>query len=214
MLHLFLQHQKLQHRQRLRLPNHQVQLRQKRCIPCSKAKPCQKICRTYGITLADLRKWNNLTSDNVKPGQELIVAVDKPLKPSQDRDPAAVGTVTHAGAVTATDPKTPITDANKKPAASTATKPATASEFTEEGVAAIITDGAIDQERNFALHPTMPVGTIMMVTNPETNQSVFVRVQGNFDSTTQHFVVQLSKSAITKIGGSDKGFQVKLNYAR
>lgn len=42
-----------------------------------KVEPGQTLYRVavkYGVLMADLRKWNNLTDDNLKDGQELIVS--------------------------------------------------------------------------------------------------------------------------------------------
>ena len=49
------------------------------------------IARMYNITMADIRKWNNLTSDNLTVGDDLIVGMGN--KPTANNNPQYVGEI-------------------------------------------------------------------------------------------------------------------------
>ena len=49
------------------------------------------IARMYNITMADIRKWNNLTSDNLTVGADLIVGMGN--KPTANSNPQYVGEI-------------------------------------------------------------------------------------------------------------------------
>ena len=53
-------------------------------------------------------------------------------------------------------------------------------EKVEETGKTLVGGGKIPSDKNFALHFNAPIGTVIMVTNPENKSTVFVKVTGNF----------------------------------
>ncbi|MEZ4804039.1 MAG: hypothetical protein R2852_00740 [Bacteroidia bacterium] len=62
------------------------------------------------------------------------------------------------------------------------------------------------------MHPKAKVGTIVMITNPENNNTVFARVIANSkaDNTS---ILKMSKSVASKLGVSENT-EVKVSYAK
>jgi len=88
-------------------------------------------------------------------------------------------------------------------------------EVKESGFAVVAVNETMNQERSFCLHPTAPVGTIIMVTNVETNKSVFVRVVGTPETMEPQVIMKLSKAAGERLGiGENDRVSVRLNYAK
>ncbi|QNF31421.1 LysM peptidoglycan-binding domain-containing protein [Adhaeribacter swui] len=181
------------------------------------------IARQYNVSPADLKKWNNLTSDNLQEGQTLLVA------------PPAANAAT--ASVTTTSPAADETDAAAPVVATTrpAAKPATAavttresapvkvertetrvsenlSRISESGLAEVMDKS--EGSKYLALHKTAPVGTILQVKNTLNNQSVYVRVSGKLPEGTDNdrVIIKLSKRAYQKLAATASRFQVEVNY--
>ena len=71
------------------------------------------IARMYNITMADIRKWNNLTSDNLTVGADLIVGMGKP---TTNNNPQYVGEIDDTIDKTKTTTTTSTTKPPVKPA--------------------------------------------------------------------------------------------------
>jgi len=85
-------------------------------------------------------------------------------------------------------------------------------EISEDGVAAISTEGELSADRSFVLHPTAKIGTIIMITNPANNNAVFARVVGTCKPSAG-VILKMSKTVADKLGISEDT-KVKINYAR
>lgn len=84
----------------------------------------------------------------------------------------------------------------------------------ESGISNIETTDR-NTNKNFAYHCSAPVGTVIMVTNPKNNKTVFVKVIGNFErGASSALVIKLSKLSAASIGLEESGAPVKLSYAR
>jgi LysM repeat protein len=186
------------------------------------------IARKYGVTIAAIKEENNLSSDNVRIGQvlriptggtaakgamaqtspatnnadplpkpvsqepaQVLVAPTNPVRTAEVRDPGM------AGANTAKAVYEPAIDVN------------------EEGKAMLSDKEGLDQSRNFIMHPTARVGTIVMLTNPSNNVRVFARVVGNYRAADHPgAAVQVTKVVANTLSGGSAEFPVKINYAR
>jgi hypothetical protein len=85
----------------------------------------------------------------------------------------------------------------------------------EEGKAMLSDKEGLDQSRNFIMHPTARVGTIVMLTNPSNNVRVFARVVGNYRAADHPgAAVQVTKVVANTLSGGSAEFPVKINYAR
>lgn len=66
----------------------------------------------------------------------------------------------------------------------------------------------------YALHKTAPKGTILKVTNPLNNRSLYVEVVGRMQTAGYRFdtILVLSPGAAKALGGVNKNFRVDINY--
>jgi LysM repeat protein len=166
------------------------------------------VANLYKVTMADLRKWNNLKSDRLQEGQRLVVtdpadanstiSVDKanllPAKNEAKSDPAPAP----APAPVADNPvkeKGPE-DIKKK---------------IETGIAELI-DVPDNSGKFLALHRTAPIGTIDLVKNLTNNQSIWVKVIGRLPNGDNKVIIKLSPKAFEKLNAVDKRVRAEISY--
>lgn len=190
------------------------------------------VARLYNVSTSDLKKWNNLTSDNLKEGQTLIVAapaagnaaVSTPTTNTSNTtsaEPAATENEVKAPTTPpATTPVRPVTrreenrpEANVKEERTETRYSETMSRVSESGLAELM-DQKVEGNKYLALHKTAPVGTILQVRNTMNNQSVYVRVSGKLPEGTPNdkVIIKVSKRAYQKLAASDNKFRVEVNY--
>ncbi len=171
------------------------------------------ISRQYGVTVQQLREWNDLENADLKIGQTLIVAA--PKKPE---------TSVVASASPTAQPKQPVTESAPvvAPVKETVVQPHTirisesvknGSETIESGIAELI-EGTEGNRKYLALHRTAPIGTILKIRNEMNNREVFVRVMGRLPDTalTDKVLIRISKSAYDRLGAIDQRFRVEVTY--
>lgn len=164
------------------------------------------IARQYGVTVQQIKEWNSLTTDELKIGQQLLVA--QPIYKEQ----AVVTAVEKPPVETpAKDVTASLPDAGKpviitEPVRNT-------SEVVESGLAELI-DGTEANRKYLALHRTAPVGTILKVRNEMNGREVFVRVIGKLPDTalTDKLIIRISKSAYDRLGAIDPRFRVEVTF--
>src|SRR5688572_10724289 len=149
-----------------------------------------KIAVQYGVTMKEIREWNNLTSDALKVGQTLIVSnsgdstsvatkvpVNEPVplkettvvknevKVKDNKVKTDTKTISTPVVVESTTPKTddPKT-ANSEVKNSDGTSYEVGYKTVETGMAELIPQ-ADDRNKYLALHKTAPIGTILQVKN-------------------------------------------------
>ncbi|MFZ6665322.1 LysM peptidoglycan-binding domain-containing protein [Peijinzhouia sedimentorum] len=166
------------------------------------------ISRKYGVNVADIRRWNGLKNDNIGIGQSIVVAAP----PSElVADTRSTPTVNQQSSISTPMPqeeeftyeigRVPVNETGKNMRVS------------EKGIAEVIT-GTGESAKFLALHKSAPVGTIIQVTNPMNNISIFVRVIGKLPPTGENdkIVIKLSQSAYERLNAIDKKFLVDLSY--
>jgi LysM repeat protein len=160
------------------------------------------IARTYGMSVAQLKEWNSLTTDEVKIGQVLTVAA-----PAQ-------GTVPVAVAVTPTPAPGQPAIVTPGPAPETvkiSESLSGANEQKEAGSAALL-QGTEGNRKYLAHHATIKPGTILKIRNLTTNQEVFVRVTGPPASPDPSVMIFISRSAYDRLGATEQTFRAELTY--
>lgn len=187
------------------------------------------IARKYGITVSQIKQWNQLTSDELQVGQSIYVvtpsrtgsssvttAAQQPIKTEEPR-PANEPRIDETPARPAESNK-----AGNDQTASSTPKPNTiriseslknSDEITEAGVAELI-EGTEGNRKYLALHRTAPVGTILKVRNEMNNREVFVRVMGKLpdNAINNKVLIKISRSAYDRLGAIDPKFRVELTY--
>jgi LysM repeat protein len=175
------------------------------------------ISRQYGVTVEQLKTWNNLTTEELKIGQVLFVA--QPIySSSQPQSTPLVETTQPTETqtpVTAEVPatKTEVTPQVNPPVVTISESVTNKDEIKESGLAELI-DGTDGNRKYLALHRTAPVGTILKIRNEMNNREVFVRVIGKLPDTalTDKLVIKISKSAYDRLGAIDPRFRVEVTY--
>jgi len=173
------------------------------------------ISKLYGITVQQLKDWNNLQSNEISIGQTLYVA-----QPEQSgmvtvqETPTEVTKVpeikTQPQVVVVPEVKQPET---KQPVIVISEGVKGSDEYLESGLAELI-EGTEANRKYLALHRTAPVGTILKVKNEMNNREVFVRVMGKLPDTavTDKLIIKISKSAYNRLGAIDPRFRVQVTY--
>jgi rare lipoprotein A (peptidoglycan hydrolase) len=162
--------------------------------------------------MAEIRKWNNLKSDALKPGQNLVVGVEQKTQPTPqyvpEKDEESELPKTTAVVTTKTETKVKNAEGKTKTKTETVTTPSreeapkeetskeTSGEKDDERIetktveyAGKVTETGmaevISGENNkfLALHKTAPIGTILQVKNIMNSQTVYVRVIGKLPET-------------------------------
>lgn len=162
------------------------------------------VANMHKVTMAELRKWNNLTSDRLQEGQRLIVsdpagsassiAVDKSnLLPAKTATPAAP-----------TSTETVVAPAKEK-------GPEDIKKKIETGIAELI-DVPDNSGKFLALHRTAPIGTLVLVKNLTNNQSIWVKVIGRLPNGDSKVIIKLSPKAFEKLNAVDKRVRAEISY--
>ncbi|MCE4216245.1 LysM peptidoglycan-binding domain-containing protein [Aquirufa antheringensis] len=162
------------------------------------------VANMHKVTMAELRKWNNLTSDRLQEGQRLIVsdpagstsamAVDKSnLLPAKSAAPAAPAPA-----------ETVVAPAKEK-------GPEDIKKKIETGIAELI-DVPDNSGKFLALHRTAPIGTLVLVKNLTNNQSIWVKVIGRLPNGDNKVIIKLSPKAFEKLNAVDKRVRTEISY--
>lgn len=132
----------------------------------------------YGVLMADIRRWNGLTTDQLRSGQELIVAeqaFQDYLKKNK------LDSVKLADAKKSNAEKPPVAVVRPEdPTNSNLPEPKianTGKRILETGVAEVL-EGMDSNNKYLALHRTAPVGSLIQVKNMNNSQSIWVKVIG------------------------------------
>ncbi len=148
------------------------------------------VANLYKVTMADLRKWNNLTSDVLKEGQRLLISA-----------PASVDKSTLMPSKTAEPVKTEADISNNDGLRKTI----------ETGIAELI-DVPDNSGKYLALHKSAPIGTLVLVKNLANNQSIWVKVIGRLPSTDSKLIIKLSPKAFERLNAVDKRIRAEISY--
>lgn len=148
------------------------------------------VANLYKVTMADLRKWNNLTSDALKEGQRLLISA-----------PASVDKSTLMPSKTAEPVKTEADISNNDGLRKTI----------ETGIAELI-DVPDNSGKYLALHKSAPIGTLVLVKNLANNQSIWVKVIGRLPSTDGKLIIKLSPKAFERLNAVDKRIRAEISY--
>lgn len=159
------------------------------------------ISRRFGISVPDIKRMNNLTSDNLKEGQ--ILKIPNHALPIEVPEVVDIQPIQEK-----IEENNPIDDSAFKP------NRYGIRETKEKGVGVWLSDLESNDQTSLALHKTAPIGTILKITNPMNRSITFAKVVGKFNDNhdTQGAIVILSKSVASSIGILDKRFQVEITY--
>lgn len=165
-----------------------------------KSETLYAISRRFGISVDDIKRMNDLTSDSVREGQILKIP-NRALPPVEPE-------IVQLPIEEVLENNNPIDDSSFKP------NKYGIRETKEKGVGVWMNDLENNDQISLALHKTAPIGTILKITNPMNRSVTFAKVVGKFSDNheTQGAIVILSKSVASSIGILDKRFQVEITY--
>lgn len=174
------------------------------------------ISRKYNTTVEVIRDLNNLEDDILSLGQKLMVPKTDASKPLEDSKASKSEKGT---AKVAKENKLP----EKNEASGTGDYLKTVekiSEFDiekvkEKGFATLLSEDEARSDKNYCFHHEAEKGTVIMVTNPATQKSVFVKVVGELDfNEGDAIVIRITPAAAKSIGMDQDNLRVEINYAR
>ena len=162
------------------------------------------VANMHKVTMAELRKWNNLTSDRLQEGQRLIVS-----DPARSASSIAVDKSNLLPAKTATPAAPASTETVVAPAKEKG--PEDIKKKIETGIAELI-DVPDNSGKFLALHRTAPIGTLVLVKNLTNNQSIWVKVIGRLPNGDSKVIIKLSPKAFEKLNAVDKRVRAEISY--
>ena len=151
------------------------------------------IANLYKVTMADIRKWNNLTSDVLKEGQRLLVEAPKNLVIDKS---TLLGSKNDKG-VEELKSESKESDGLKK--------------TIETGIAELI-EVPDNSGKYLALHKSAPIGTLVLVKNLANNHSRWVKVLGRVPNSDGKLIIKLSPKAFERLNAVDKRIRAEISY--
>ena len=193
----------------------------------TKGETLYALSRKYKTSVADIKKMNNLQIDELAEGATLIVVGGKPKAAMQEKPvvPTEVKEVKDVVRQNVQEKKYEdigyVTPVESKETNSSSGYVVRVEKLVEYNIEKIEEEGSlsigaqkIPEDKNYALHFEAPVGTVIMVTNPENKNTVFVKVVGNFmKGENSSEIIKLSNISAAKIGVKPKS-KILLSYAR
>ncbi|ARK12286.1 LysM peptidoglycan-binding domain-containing protein [Fibrella sp. ES10-3-2-2] len=194
----------------------------------------------YSVTMADLRRWNELGADGIQVGQSLIVS-EKAYEAKRNTNGATTSTTANKTKPKPTEPEPvkleakpiitpePVATPGTKPKPKAAESKPADTRATENDPAPVTTKGNVKSEIGFAelingndastkylaLHRSAPVGTLVQVRNDITNQSLYVKVIGKLPDTgiNNQVLIRLSGRAFEKLSPNGQRFRAEVSYS-
>ena len=180
------------------------------------------VATKYKVTMADLRKWNNLTTDQLAAGQVLIVDAREYERAKKAGDLPAKGEVVKVedtnmgnntgGSVVVQKPVEEPASGDVKTSSETSKTSSGYRKTVETGLAELI-DVEDKSGKYLALHRSAPTGTLVNVKNSSNGQSIWVKVIGKLpDIGSDRVIIKLSPRAFEKLNPSDKRIRAEISY--
>jgi LysM repeat protein len=170
------------------------------------AQTLYSISRLYEVSAEDIKKWNNISGNELSVGQKLsiIKSESKSANVAAEKEKfeeydASMKKIVKAEISSNVKPEEKTSHNFKK--------------VLETGLAEVI-EGSADSQKFLALHRNAPIGTIMQVRNEMNNLSVFVRVVGKLPETgvNDKVLIKISKTAFERLNAVDSKFMVEVSY--
>lgn len=178
------------------------------------------IARRYGETVETLMKLNALTSPQLREGQRLVVGYESglltgPLTLEQEEQLRQAEVKRQQAAASLNQPA--IAEKRERTSVPVAEQraelPVKGQEIKEHGMA-IWSATDYDEGNFYALHPTAPKGTEIVVHNPMNGRSVVVKVIGRLPKVNDNseVIIRISQSAARRLQVLDERFIAQISY--
>jgi LysM repeat protein len=177
------------------------------------------VATKHKVTMADLRKWNNLTTDVLTSGQVLIVDAHEYERAKKAGELPAKGEVVKVEDInmgnntTTQKPVNEPVDANETKTSSETSKTSSGYRKTVETGLAELIDVEDKSGKYLGLHRSAPAGTLVNVKNSSNGQSIWVKIVGKLpDIGSDKVIIKLSPRAFEKLNPSDKRIRAEISY--
>ncbi len=189
------------------------------------------IAKRYKTSVGVIKDLNGLTADDLSENQRLLVPViedevsagnantDKSKKKEEritELEEELVQLRKRIHGEEANDTAMKAVEDDKRPYEKVVDKVEkyNVEKVSEKGNVVLFTDNTVDQQQRYASHHEAEIGTIIMVSNPNSGQSVFVKVVRNHElNEGMSNMIIITTSAASKISVSS-GSVVEISYAR
>lgn len=178
------------------------------------------VATKYKVAMSDLRKWNNLTTDQLISGQVLIVSAREYERAKKAGELPAKGEIvkvedTNLGNSTNVTQKSgnESTDSDQTNISSQTSKTSSGYRKTIETGLAELIDVEDKSGKYLGLHRSAPIGTLVNVKNSSNGQSIWVKIVGKLpDIGSDKVIIKLSPRAFEKLNPSDKKIRAEISY--
>lgn len=174
------------------------------------------IARKYETTVGEIIALNNLKTNDLQEGQILLIPSKKSTVVADDTKPNDNTSAKLEDKKPVEKEKVVTEQTNTAGYAIRTEKlPEYNLEKVEEKGKVIIGDKNIPVDKHVGLHHDAPEGTVIMVTNPENGQTIFVKIIGNFTRSEKDAdVIKISNASAERLGLTKSGTFITLSYAR
>ncbi len=201
----------------------------------AKKEGLYSISKKYNASIADIKKWNNLSSEALSEGMNLIVGYSSTASPVQEVVAAPAAKKEPAAAKVAeikTEIKVPVKEPAKivkQEAENKMTVDFKGGYFKslydkqtgnnkvaeEKGMAGIFkSNSGWDDGKYYCLHNTAPAGSYIKITNSSTQKSVYAKVLDLIPDLKQNnkLIIRISNAAAAELGAGSADFNCSLNF--
>ncbi len=171
------------------------------------------ISRRFQVKVDDIISYNNLKNSNLSAGQILRIKREEAPAPAPVIA-APAETTTAARDNTLRKDSVRTTNSSDSSNRRLPNNRYGLTEKNEKGAAVWLDDPNLDPKKKYVLHRTAPVGTIIRITNPNTNKTTFAKVVGSFteNESNKDAIVVMTKDVAQSLGAIDKRFYVTMSY--
>ncbi|WP_419801544.1 DPBB and LysM peptidoglycan-binding domain-containing protein [Mucilaginibacter sp.] len=172
------------------------------------------ISRRFQVKVDDIISYNNLKSSNLSAGQILRIKREEPPAPAPVIASPPIENTTVARDNTLRKDSVRMTNSSDSSNRRLPNNRYGLTEKNEKGAAVWVDDPNLDPKKKYVLHRTAPIGTIIRITNPNTNKTTFAKVVGSFteNETNKDAIVVMTKDVAQSLGAIDKRFYVTMSY--
>lgn len=165
------------------------------------------IAKKYGVSVSELKKVNNLKSENLSLGQKLII-------PGKVEAPVVVNSTPTLRAPETPAPKPVAAEPAKPEPPKPAPKPAPVVPKVlakKKVVASVGTSSQIDPVSRIVLHKTLPVGSVVKLVNPTNGRIAYARVTGTTPEGEENELI-VSKAVYMQLRLNEQKFSLEMQY--
>ena len=165
------------------------------------------ISRLYNVSVVNIKEWNKLSSNELAVGQKIIVAkgvkiektVQKVEVPEEIKkeEPKEVKSV-----------KKQII---KKEAPVVKERKTSYNPQMQIGEVILGTENKLNYKFSYCLHPTAPIGTIMVLTCKVNDRVILLKVVGN-TSMEEGVILKVNRSVFNSLNIDNKSFEAEVTY--